>query len=685
MKSLGWRVVAIALAITWLFFVTMNYYIVHKPFHLSNALAIGEVILNCLVAVLIFALASGIGTRVLRQFTFASRLGAIVFRAGVGFAIVSFATFALGLAGLLQPILFWVLLLLALIFLRHDISENIHRPAVSAVCPTRWEKFLAGFVVLTFGLAFIVALTPPIEWDAQLYHLHQGKYALALGRIAEPPDIPTFNYPSLIEMLYLAALALKGDIVAKLLHWVFAVLVVGAVWDCGRRFWNTRVAWIAAATLTAIPTFATVMGWAYNDAALALYAFGAFYAVAIGHETKSTRWFVLAGVFAGCAMGTKNTALIIPVALALLIWRFNRQGFRHACMFSVVALAMALPWYLRNLVFVGNPIYPYFIGGKNWDAFRAAWGTRWGTGLLNEPLRLLFVPWEATILGQEGTELYAATLGPIMLAFIPLLLIVASTGEEKNSRRVLRDALIFSLMGYLFWLLGVAMSKLLLQSRYLIPIFTTLALAVGVVVERLRSLDLRAFSLARFSKMLFGLMLGLTLGAQALELIALNPAPALAGFEARDQYLARRLSPRGYFDAMQAIRELPPQHRILFLWETRSYYAPYPLTAQPDQLLDAWADLVYRFHNADGIADYLRREGFTHVLLSRTGLDFILQSGYDPITQTDLAVLEDFAARYLNPVIGTTTLQIDVRNGKPGVRDAERDPYIVYEILPSSR
>lgn len=684
-RSMMKKWLLILIAIAWLFAVTFSYYIVHKPFAVANFLALGDGLANIVVAFLMLALAVGIGTRVLRGFDFASRLEALVFRAGLGFAAISFAMFALGLAGLLQPGVIWILLIGAIVLLRSEIRQNWVRGNLGDLCPTRGEKILVAFVALTCLFAFLVALTPPIEWDAQLYHLLEGKYALARGRIADPPDIPTFDYPSFVEMIYLAALAVKGDVVAKILHWSFGILTIGAVWACARRVWNTQVAWMAAATLMAIPTWVTVMGWAYSDAALALYSFGSFYATVIAREKKSTRWVILAGAFAGFALGTKNTAMIVPAALALLTWRFSRQGFANAVVFCLVALGVAAPWYVRNWVFVGNPIYPYFIGGKYWDAFRAAWSTRWGTGLLNDPLRLLLVPWDATINGQEGTISYSATLGPLMLAFTPLLLLTwVSRPAEDKGRGVLRDALIFSLIGYLFWLVGVAMSKLLLQSRYLIPIFTTLALVVGVAFDRLRALDVRAFSLARFAKLVFGLVLGLTLVAQALDVAGLDPVPYLVGNESRDEYLARRLDPRGYFDAMQGLKKLPP-NRTLFLWETRSYYAPDPLTAQPDQLLDAWTDLVYRFHDADGIVRYLHDQGYSQVLLSRGGLDFMLQSGYDPITDIDLQVLQDFSARYLQLVYGKTPLQIINRDGKPAVAGAADDPYAVYEILPEGR
>lgn len=69
---------------------------------------------------------------------------------------------------------------------------------------------------------------------------------------------------------------------------------------------------------------------------------------------------------AGFAMGLKYTSFICPVTLiALIAWDTVRQRglFKQTSgqvmLFSVVALVVASPWYLRNLAFTGNPVYPF--------------------------------------------------------------------------------------------------------------------------------------------------------------------------------------------------------------------------------------------------------------------------------------------------------------------------------------
>ncbi len=167
------------------------------------------------------------------------------------------------------------------------------------------------------------------------------------------------------------------------------------------------------------------------------------------------------------------------------------------------------------------------------------------------------------------------------------------------------------------------------------------------------------------------------MSSQALNLASDNALAYLAGFESREAYLTRHLD--GYYAAIQFVNaNLPANARVYFLWEPRSYYAE--RAVQPDAILDAWAHLRWQYHDVDSIAAALRERGYTHLLLSRSGLDFMLQTGNDPITLDDARALEALAARHLRQIYGKTPLEIVTRNDKPAVLGAADAPYAIYEI-----
>ena len=472
-------------------------------------------------------------------------LRASILCAGLGWGMLSFSTFALGLAGALHPVVFWGALLLGLLLLRADVREvltGLH--SLRFPFGSRFERVLAYFVAATLILAFIRALTPPLAWDSQLYHLAVGKYWIAQGRITAPPDIALFSYPAFVENLYLGALLLKGDTLAQTVHWSFLLLTLGLVFLLSERFFSSRVGWISTAMLAAAPSFVLIGSWAYVDVALAFYATAALYCVLRATEGRAAEgraadgratgwratarvapteaslvaasasgdtalelggsrragWYIIAGLFAGLALGIKYTALIVPIALLVLILiRGVNQAFvRRALLFLVPALALAAPWYLRNWIFQGNPVYPFLFGGPFWDSFRAEQFSRLGSGLLQEPLRLAIAPWEATITGQEGGLGYEATIGPLFLVFLPALFLT-----RRNGISSIPPLLIFSGILYAFWLFGVGVSKLLWQTRFLFPAFPALAIAAGVALDSVSRIGLgqvlaRAFLAARY-------------------------------------------------------------------------------------------------------------------------------------------------------------------------------------------
>ncbi len=666
------------LAILWLFAAVSSYYIVHKPFTVANALALLNVAGDIFVAGALIALAAALGRRALRGIQFATPLEEIVFHTGIGLGVVSFATFAFGLLGWLSPIMFWAILVVGLILLRNDLRamgraiRSIHLP-----CETHFEQWLARFCVFALVIAFFFALAPPTGWDGIQYHLVGPQDAIRQGRIIAPRDNVSLNYPGLIEMLFLAAMILKGDSAAQLMNWIYLPLLLGLVLEFARRFFTWRVGWLAAALLVATPGLLITATWAYNDVALAFYATGALYLVLRARDQDNDwRGFILPGIFAGLAMGEKYTAAFIVLALIGLIATPRRAIASRLMIFCLCAGVVAMPWYARNWIFMGNPVYPFVWGGPYWDAFRADWYSRPGTGLLKEPLRLLLAPWDATVLGSEQGVLYQATISPLLLALLPLGLFTRHAA--LLTPRPTRALWWFTGALYAVWLYGVAQSAALSQTRLLFPAFPALALLAGEFVDRLVALDLPQLSVRRFAMLVIGVVLSLTAFSYGLSAIQSQTMAYMVGAVSRGEYLAGALG-EFYTVTEWVNRETVPQARILFLWETRPYY--FRRAVLEDPLLDRWAHLRFRFGSADAIARYLRAEGYNHILLNRAGLDNILQAQFDPISAEDIRVLQELLTQYSKQVYGAEPLELEQREGKPGVFAMATDAYAVYELL----
>jgi hypothetical protein len=355
-------------------------------------------------------------------------------------------------------------------------------------------------------------------------------------------------------------------------------------------------------------------------------------------------------------MGMKYTSFVCPVVIAvLLIWAaLRRQSpwrttLRAVVVFSLVTALVAAPWYLKNWIFTGNPIYPFLFGGRFWDDFRAAWYAQAGTGIGIDVIQWITLPWMAT-LGLRDMNYYDGRMGPLFLALLPLVALYAWRRRRGTAARPLTGMLplgAFAAVQYTFWMGGVISTRSLWQSRLLLPAFAALSPVLALALDDVRDLDRPNFSPHRFIHMTIAIVLALNVVYQGLDVLRVDPMPFLVGQETRSEFLRRNLG--AHYQAMEIINtELPQDVKVLFLWEPRGYYCQRTVT--PDPILERWALLRYRFGTVEAIASTLRQEGYTHVLLYRAGMNKVVQNQWTPTGPADVAAWAAFEAGDLTEI-----------------------------------
>jgi len=278
--------------------------------------------------------------------------------------------------------------------------------------------------------------------------------------------------------------------------------------------------------------------------------------------------------------------------------------------------------------------------GQYWDDFRAARYAAAGTGIGLRWSTLLALPWLAT-LGLHDVSYLGGRIGPLFLLFLPLILLYGLgllRRRDPDRPAALDSLLFFALAQFGFWTLGVIWSRSLWQSRLLLPAFAAMSPLLALALDDLRHLDRPAFSLHRFTQMTIVIVLALNVVCQGLDVLRIDPLPYLVGIETGHEFLQRNLG--AHYRAMEIINaDLPPDARVRFLWEPRSYYCQ--RDCRPDSILDAFPHLIHRHGSAEAIAQAWQREGVTHVLLFRGGLDFVLNESPGVVNTAVLAELEN--------------------------------------------
>jgi hypothetical protein len=647
----SWRwAAAVSLSVCWTFVVFLAYYTVHKPFTASIILAIASRAADLAILIVLLLLSAALGSRVLGRDTGRLALEELLFSTGLGLGLLSLGTLALGMLGLLHRWLFWLLLAVL-------IATNARRMMVivrglsfrsTGGKPSRLSLLLGTFLGFTLLMALVSTLTPPVEWDALVYHLAGPKAYIAAGRVLWVPDNFHLNFPALTEMLFLDAMLLKGDILARLIHLTYGSLTVAAVYAFSRKHFDGLVPLLSAVLFASIPTAATIATWAYVDLALSFYVFMAFFAVMNWLGTpQSSRWVVVAGILSGMAMSVKYTGLttlVVASVLVLIAALRTRADYRRwlvgLSVLVLVAVAFAGPWYLKNLAYTGNPVYPYLLGGRGWNELRNTWLT--SIGVRMSPLQLLLLPWDLTVLGTQGTEAFDATISPYFLALLPLAIFI------RRNHRMLLPLALASLTIYVLWIAAGAAtySTFVLRTRILLPCFAPLSILGAYIVDSLKELDRRMFSIQRF--VLMAIVLGLSVNAlsQGLSFVGHNPLPFIVGAESREAYLKRHLAD-GHYDALHQVNTaLPPSATVAFLWEPRSYYCE--RRCLPDVMFDRFSQLALECESADQIAQSLEREGISHVLVNERWL--ALQTHESLFTKDQREIFNRLVERHLTPV-----------------------------------
>jgi len=385
-----------------------------------------ESLTNLAFAILFFTAAASLGAELFRisKLRFDSRPERLLYSSGLGLGIFSLVTLILGLLGGYHTttayIIFTTALLVgarrlwrgALTLYRYGLVEKIAR--VLRKLP-KTTKALLGLAVLTAGLMITISLAPPLEWDTLQYHFSVPEIYIQNKRIVYTPTIINSHFPQFVEMLYLLSMLLRGDIAAQLVATFFGLLSLLATYQLARRLRaDTNTAITSVIIMSALPVFFFVSTTAYIEPARIFYftlAFSSFLKWWKGNRRKDLNLTALnLGFFCACKLvDLFGPAILGALTLAKGIAekRPAQEIAKNLLTVGLLPALIAAPWYLKTLIFVGNPFFPYLytlLGGKNWSLKHAAvWKGSgsildWRRGLQNlltVPLNMFFGPREA--------------------------------------------------------------------------------------------------------------------------------------------------------------------------------------------------------------------------------------------------------------------------------------------------
>ncbi len=296
-----------------------------------------------------------------------------IFHWAVGAVLFTWVLIGLGIIGFYVPGAMWclwfLLLLLSIpVFIREYRRFRSEAKGESQQASSILYGITQVLVLVLLIVCFFSVMTPETRYDPYDYHLTIPTLYLANQEISEIPWHVFAYMPKNGEILYGWALGIKDDSVAKMIHYGFGILCLVAVGTFMTRLVNREVGWFTLGLGLSLPVFTFVATSAYIDLIRAFWEIMGLYALYLTWEATErkyrVRYYFLAALFAGMAMGTKYVAWLIffipfTVLFLLTLRKFEPRQWKWLVpSVMVIGFSPLLPWLIYNVFWTGNPVYP---------------------------------------------------------------------------------------------------------------------------------------------------------------------------------------------------------------------------------------------------------------------------------------------------------------------------------------
>jgi hypothetical protein len=581
----------------------------------------------------------------------------IIFSTAVGLAILGYSMFILGISHVLYPkVIYAFTALCSLLSVAGWYIDRMSRiqsplsatrvwhenPPTNGRMTLNINRLCLTLLAISLLPCMLLVLTPEVGKDALIYHLGVPKMFLEHHGIYFIPGNVFANYPFFGEMLYIWGLSVSGEVTAKGIHFDMALLILFSMWKFSKRYFpDNRFTSLSLLIFFTIPSVFQNAHVAYCDLTLAFYTFVAGYAFLNWFNTKETLWIILCGVFSGIAMSIKFGGLYLPLSGCLgILWGCRRQkisskkAIRLFSLYILFTFIAGAPFYLKNWVMTGNPLYPLFyhiFGGKGWSADQGRYYDLLinNLGMGRELIDYLLLPWNLSFRARMHSPMFDGLIGPVFILVLPFAIGVRRISIE------LKIVWVYCLMAFVFWASSAQ------QIRYLVPLFPFLALMVG-----------HTFSHYLNSKIIFTLLSlfiasGLAFNGYHVidDFKKIRPVGVLMGHEDKNAFLSRMIPP---YEMLRYVNTQLPDNSYVFTIYMKHLSYLFERPFYSDSMFESYTieTILNHSKNPEDVRLALKEKGFTHILYD---IDYVIGEAAT-LSEGNKTLFIEFQKRHLRLV-----------------------------------
>ncbi|MDD5773163.1 MAG: glycosyltransferase family 39 protein [bacterium] len=607
---------------------------------------------------------------------------------GLGLGFLSFLMFFLGMTGLW----FSKVITIILVFLFASLSiynidlirdksliSNVLRPIknISII-----EAIIAFFILIFLCLGFLGAASPEIFYDSLIYHLSLPNLYLLEHKIISTPQNLFSGIPFLTEMLYGLGLSMSGVEAAKLIHYLFGILVLSVIWSFTSHGFSKKTVLLASFIFCSTPIViwefmeaAVELSWTYFTLLAVLHILNLFDA---SEEKSINNNLIMSGIFSGFAMSTKYPAWLIFPVLVLLIYFIGIKKqmvftgrIRQIILFTIVTSVLVFPWIAKNTFFYKNPVYPflndYIAGSSNDDPdWRMLGAEARGENIITKLSSFQGVknyikyPWNITMNGISNHDF----IGAVFLFFLPWLLYPGIKSQKYKY-------LLCFFIGFY-----IILSITTIYIRFFIPVLALLSILLSVIICEFSPGYLKIFAFV-FIILLSGYNFCYTYNIW----FQTDSWMVFTGQKSRDVYLseAHKTYPSPYYQtAVYINKNLPEDSKILIVGDERGLYYQRKYNASSVFNKQHFLKILEKSDNSGSFYNNLKEEGFTHILFNMMEIYRLVPTHksikmlYTGLDNNKVSILNEFWSKYIQVV------HIESNDSSAG----DRRFVILYKLLP---
>jgi hypothetical protein len=555
-------------------------------------------LLECAVHLALAALTAaswlGLGSLLLAPFAVGDGVFRLLNRIGVGAVAVALLTFGLGLVGALYSAvyvpLFAVTVVVGLVVAVREL-RGLERPRLRDW--STWELALTGLLAAYVLLELLITCAPVSSADALLHHAAAPELYARVHEFRELPWTWNSYQPYTVEMLILDGVLLNDVEQGAFAPLLLGLATVAATAGAAYRLSGRKAAVLAATILWAQPFTAWITTSTFVESGTTLFVALAIWNLVEFARTRSNTLLVLAGVFAGAAAGTKYFGAVAALVLAIvaILTLRDRLSLRRVALAVGAAVVVAAPWYVKNAVLTGDPLYPFLRGWPNEAARADAFDSVDNYGHGSSVLDLFVLPFR--LLGDAQAFDRGEFMSPLTLLFAPLALFI------PRGRSAIALVLAGCAAFLVIWFFGVQHARYLLPTLPVLAVLAALGALTFASTGRLARWVTVAACAGAFAS---GAAITLVYSAQFL--------PVVLGLESRESFL-RENTP--YYEGLEWLNARAPDAGGVALDHVLVLYADAPAVA--------WtADALSPNAGPAETRRFFRRYGLTHAeVFARSG------------------------------------------------------------------